>query len=182
MAFIILLVIIVALVIFAIGNYNKIQGLKNNLDEAQSQIDVQLKRRADLVPNLVETVKGYANFENKTLKDVVKYRNAMLSSSDMQDKMEANKQLSHSLSGIFAVAESYPELKANEGFTNLQEELTNTENKIGYARQLYNSCVNQFNKSISMFPNNILAGMFHFEKAEYLQITREDKKPVHVHF
>lgn len=179
----IIILIIIALLIFAIiSGYNSLQNLKTNIDEAESQIDVQLQRRADLIPNLVATVKGYADFESKTLREVISARNGLISGENLEEKMEANEKLNNQLSHMFAVAENYPDLKANQGFTSLQEELTNTENKIGYSRQLYNSCVGTYNRAILNFPKNIIANVFHFEKANYLKVEQDAKKPVKVQF
>lgn len=178
----ILLAIIVILAIIVASSYNKVQKMNNNIDEAESQIDVQLQRRADLIPNLVATVKGYAKFENKTLKDVISQRNSIVSADTIGEKLEADKKMTSQLSGIFAISEQYPDLKANQSFLNLQEELTATENKVGYSRQLYNSCVNTYNSAITTIPTNIIASLFHFNKREYLKADSEARKAVKVEF
>jgi LemA protein len=147
-----------------------------------SQIDVQLKRRFDLIPNLVETVKGYAKHEKGVLMEVTKARTAMMNAKGLKAKAEANNQLSATLKSLFAVAESYPDLKANQNFLQLQEELTGTENKISYARQHYNDIVMMFNNRTQMFPANVIAGMLGFTKRELFEAPEGEKKPVKVSF
>ena len=150
--------------------------------EAWSQIDVQLKRRNDLLPNLIETVKGYAKYEGDTLAKVTQLRQQVAQASSPAEAMAASDALSRQVAGIFAVAENYPDLKANTNFMQLQEELTNTENKISYARQLYNSVTSNYNVKLETFPTNVIAGMFGFKQAEFLQVPEEEKAVPKVDF
>lgn len=174
----IILLIIGGAAIFAIHAYNNIQKLNVNVDEAESQINVQLQRRADLIPNLVNTVKGYAKHEESTLKEITSLRNG-LTNGDLQSRITASQKLT---TQVMAVAENYPDLKANSNFNSLQEELTNTENKIGYARQLYNSTVGTFNRAIAMFPGNLIAGMMNVQKRDYLKVEAATKVAPKVEF
>ena len=177
--------VLAVIVLWAMFAYNGLVQQKNWVQEAWAQIDVQLQRRNDLVPNLVETVKGYAKHEQETLTQVIAMRNQIANmGSDVspQEKMEASNQLSGALKTIFALAESYPDLKANDSFLNLQEELTNTENKISYARQLYNSSVARYNISIQSIPTNIIAGFGGFTKEEMLETPVEARKVPEVKF
>jgi LemA protein len=170
----IVLGIIVILIIFVIGAYNGLVGLRNQVKNAWAQIDVQLKRRYDLIPNLVETVKGYAKHERETFEMVTKARNLAQQASGTAGVAERGKlegELGMALGRLLAVAEAYPELKASTNFLALQEELTSTENKISFSRQFYNDSVLQFNNKIQMFPSNIIAGMFNFKAAEPFQTT-----------
>ena len=181
----IILGIVAVLIIWAIASYNGLVQQKNWVKEAWSQIDVQLQRRNDLIPNLVETVKGYAKHEQDTLTQVIAMRNQianMGSNVSPQEKMDASNQLTGTLKTIFALAESYPELKANTSFLNLQEELTNTENKISYSRQLYNSSVAKYNISIQSIPTNIIAGFGGFTKEDLLETPVEARKVPEVKF
>lgn len=180
----IVLVIVIALVITYIVMYNGLQRAKVNTDEAWSQIDVQLQRRNDLIPNLVETTKGYAKHERETLDEVVGLRNKImqLPADAHQEKMEISNQLTDALKSIFALSENYPDLKASQEFSQLQEELTNTENKIAYSRQLYNSSVNNLNIKIETFPSNLVAKLHHFTKQQYLQTPDEEKTVPKVSF
>lgn len=181
---IILILILIGLIIWGITIYNKLQKLKVDVDESWSQIDVQLKRRNDLIPNLVETVKGYTKHESETLEGVVKLRNQLInvSSDDKEKAIDLSNQISQSLKSIFALSENYPDLKANTNFNKLQEELTNTENKISYSRQLYNSVVASLNKAIMVFPSNIIARIAHVEKATYLKTPEAEKEVPKVKF
>lgn len=163
---IVILVIIVALIIAIIALYNNLVQLRNRVDNAWSQIDVQLQRRLDLIPNLVETVKGYASHERGTFEAVTQARNAVMAAPTPEAKMEADNMLTGTLKSLFAVAEAYPDLKANTNFQQLQAELTNTEDKISYMRQSYNDTVLTYNNAIQTFPGNILAGMFGFTKRD----------------
>ncbi|MEW6109895.1 MAG: LemA family protein [Nitrospirota bacterium] len=160
--------------------YNSLIKLRVRVKNAWSQIDVQLKRRHDLIPNLVETVKGYAAHERKTLESVVKARAVAVNASDLKHKAQAENILTGTLRSLFAVTENYPELKADQNFLNLQEELTTTENKIAFARQYYNDEVMRYNTAIQTVPKNVIARMFTFRKAEFLEIEdpREKKAPV----
>ena len=185
MTTIIILIVIVLLVILYISLYNSLVKLKTYTQESWSQIDVQLKRRNDLIPNLVETTKGYAKHERETLSKVVELRNQMVAlpaDVDPQKKMELSNQLTDSLKSIFALAENYPDLKASQNFTQLQEELTNTENKIAYSRQLFNSSAAVYNQKLLTFPSNVVAKMHHFTKVNYLEIPAEEKEAPKVSF
>ena len=184
MAVWIIVILVVLIVIFYISAYNGLQKAKVNTEEAWSQISVQLKRRNDLIPNLVETVKGYAKHEKETLSKVVELRNQLtqLPADDHEGAMRLSNQITDSLKTIFALSESYPDLKANTNFANLQEELTNTENKIAYSRQLFNSSAAVYNKMLLVFPSNIVANIHHFTKVDYLEIPEEETKVPKVSF
>jgi len=173
------LVLIVALVI---GIYNRLVTLRNRVDNAWSQIDVQLRRRYDLIPNLVETVKGYAKHESETLEKVIKARQVAIDATSIKEQGEAENMLTSTLRSLFAVAEAYPDLKANQNFMMLQEELSGTESKIAYSRQFYNDSVMTYNTTTQTFPNNILAGMFGFTPRDYFEIEEAAKEPVKVQF
>lgn len=182
-----LLIVIVVLVILAliyISMYNGLQKAKVNTEESWSQIDVQLKRRNDLIPNLVETTKGYAKHEKETLAQVINLRNQLteLPADAHAQKMEVSNQLTDTLKSIFALAEAYPDLKANQEFTKLMEELTNTENKIAYSRQLFNSSAANFNQRLLTFPSNMVAKLHHFTKVDYLEVPTEEKEAPKVSF
>ena len=169
---IIIVVIVVLLILFVVLTYNGLVRTRNQIDNAYSQIDVQLKRRYDLIPNLVETVKGYAAHEKATFEAVTQARanaiNAQQGSSPAQ-QAQAENELSGALKSLFAVAEAYPDLKANQNFLNLQEELTSTEDRIAYSRQFYNDSVLGYNNRIQSFPGNLIAGMFNFPQREYFE-------------
>lgn len=184
MAVWIIAILVVLIVIFYISAYNGLQKAKVNTEEAWSQISVQLKRRNDLIPNLVETVKGYAKHEKETLSKVVELRNQLtqLPADDHEGAMQLSNQITDSLKTIFALSESYPDLKANTNFANLQEELTNTENKIAYSRQLFNSSAAVYNKMLLVFPSNIVANIHHFTKVDYLEVPEEETKVPKVSF
>ncbi len=175
------LVLLVA-VFAVIGIYNRLVTLRNRVDNAWSQIDVQLRRRYDLIPNLVETVKGYAAHEKETLERVIEARNSAMSAQGPAAQGEAENMLSGTLKSLFALAESYPDLKANQNFLMLQEELAGTESKIAYARQFYNDSVMSYNTATQTFPSNVLAGMFGFTLREYFEIEESAKEPVKVQF
>jgi len=162
------LVLIVGL--WLIGAYNGLVRRRIQTENAWSQIDVQLKRRHALIPNLVETVKGYAGHERQTLESVIKARQQAIDASGVADKAAAENLLTGALRQLFALSESYPDLKANQNFLRLQEELTSTENKIGYARQFYNDTVSQYNTAIQSFPTNVVAGVFHFQGREFFEV------------
>ena len=153
-----------------------------DIAEALSQIDVQLKRRTDLIPNLVETVKGYAKHEKELFEKIAEERAKLVSAKTVMDKSDANNKLSQTLKSILAIAENYPELKASENFLDLQEELTDTENKIAYARQFYNSNVLEYNTHLRIFPNVLIAKLFNFREEEFFGASEEEKKPVKVTF
>lgn len=165
-ALIIILVVIVILVIAIIGLYNNLVKLRNMVDNAWAQIDVQLQRRLDLIPNLVETVKGYATHESGTLEAVTQARSAVMNASTREEKMAADNILTGTLKSLFAVSEAYPDLKANVNFQQLQSELSNTEDKISYMRQSYNDTVMKFNTAIQTFPAVLIAGMMGFTKRD----------------
>lgn len=170
----IILAIIVILIIAVIGMYNSLVQSKIKVDNAWSQIDVQLQRRFDLIPNFVETVKGYMTHEKETFEKISSLRTSWANASSVSEKAELDNQLSTTLKTIMAVSESYPELKANQNFSELSEELRNTENKISFSRQFYNDAVTMYNTKIQVFPSNIIAGMFNF-KARDLFKTESDE-------
>jgi LemA protein len=178
----IILAIVVVLVIFVIMTYNSLVSLRNRIENAWAQIDVQLKRRYDLIPNLVETVKGYATHEQETLERVIQARNMAVSAEGVHDQAEAENMLTGALKSLFAVSEAYPDLKANQSFLQLQEELTGTEGRIAYARQFYNDTVYKYNTKIQSFPAVILANMFRFSEREYFEADDESRGPVDVQF
>ena len=180
--FIALIIVLVIVVGFVWYLYNSIIVAKMRVSESLSQIDVQLKRRADLIPNLVETVKGYATHEKELFEKVTKERASLVSAKGPAEKAEANSELSKTLKSIFAVAESYPDLKASQNFMELQEELSDTENKVAYSRQFYNSNVLDYNTKLTVFPNVFFAKLFNFKDAEFFGATEEEKKPVKVQF
>lgn len=177
-----LLVIVVLLIVWAISVYNHLVSLKMRVKNAWAQIDTQLKRRFDLIPNLVETVKGYAAHEQGTLEKVIAARNTYASATSVEDKAKANNELTSTLKSIFALGEAYPELKANENFLALQTELAGTEDKVAYSRQFYNDTVQMYNTAIMKFPNNILAGMFGYKEEPFFTIDDAEKEPVKVQF
>jgi LemA protein len=178
----IVLGVIVLLVLFLIGTYNSLIVLRTRIQESLSGIDVQLKRRADLIPNLVETVKGYAKHEKEVFENVTKARSALMSAQSLPDKAEANNQLTGALKSLFAVAEAYPALRASENFQDLQRQIGDTEDKVAYSRQFYNSNVMDYNAKIQMFPTSILANMFAFKSYDFFKASDEDKQDVKVKF
>ncbi len=175
-------IIAVVVVLFIILMYNSLIRLRNQVKNSWAQIDVQLKRRNDLIPNLVSTVKGYMKHEKTTLENITKARSAVLAAQSVEDTAKASNMLSQTLKSLFAVSENYPDLKANQNFLQLQEELTGTENKIAYARQHYNDIVMLFNTKIETFPNNMFAGMFHFTEEKQFEAAEEERKNVKVEF
>jgi LemA protein len=177
-ATIILIVLIVLAVVFLIGIYNRLQRLSVRANAAWSDIDVQLKRRHDLVPNLVNTVKGYAAHERETLESVIRARQQAIDAKSIQELAGAENMLTQALGRLFALSEAYPDLKANQNFMQLQEELTSTENKIGFARQHYNRSAGQYNETLVVFPNNIIAGMFNFESKPFFEIEDHTQREV----
>jgi len=178
-----LIAIVAVIVIFVIVAYNSLIVLRNRINNAESQIDVQLKRRYDLIPNLVETVKGYARHEKEVFENVTKARSALLKAKTMPQKAKASNMVTDALKTLFAVAENYPKLRANENFMMLQEELSGTESKIAYSRQFYNDTVLSYNNSIQRFPTNTIANMFNFKQREFFEIEEAiEKKPVKVKF
>ncbi len=176
-------IVIIAVIVFYIFlTYNSLISAKVKVSEALSQINVQLKRRTDLIPNLVETVKGYAKHEKELFENVTKARASLVSAKSLPDKAEANNQLSKTLKTLFAVAEAYPDLRASENFKELQQELEDTENKIAYARQFYNSVVMDYNTKLKVFPTILFANMLNFKPMEFFEIEENEKKPVKVKF
>ena len=175
-ALVLLLIIIVVVAFFVIGLYNRLVTYRNRCDNAWSQVDVQLRRRYDLIPNLVETVKGYAKHESTVFEKVTQARTAAINASTVKDQAQAENVLTGALKSLFAVAEAYPELKANQNFLMLQEELAGTEGKIAYARQFYNDMVMKFNMKQQIFPSNIIAKMFNFKEKEYFELEEPAAK------
>jgi len=175
---IILLVVIAVGVLFVISMYNSLVQLRNRVKNAWSQIDVQLKRRHDLIPNLLETVKGYMKHEREIMENITKYRSQAMDASTVGEKAQAEGLLSGALGQLRVQVENYPDLKANQNFLALQEELTSTENKISFARQSYNDQVLFYNNKIQMFPSNIIAGMFKFLQEEFFQVEDAKEKEV----
>jgi len=168
--------------LWAVTIYNGLIRLKNRVDEAWSDIDVQLKRRYDLIPNLVNTVKGYAAHEKEVFEKVTEARSRAMSANSTEDKAQAENMLSNTLKSLFAVAESYPDLKANQNFLELQRELTDTEDKIQAARRFYNGNVRDFNIKIEIFPNNLFAGILNFTKRQFFEAAGAEKEAVIVKF
>ena len=168
-ALIVIVVVVVLLLLYVIATYNGLVKLRNRVENAWAQIDVQLKRRLDLVPNLVETVKGYAAHERQTLDAVIQARNAGVAAQGPQQEAEASNMLTGALRQLFALSEAYPDLKANQNFLSLQEELTSTEDRISYARQFYNDSVLKYDNKLETFPSNTIAGMFGFKGREYFK-------------
>jgi LemA protein len=179
---IVLVVLVVLVGIYVLVTYNGLVSLRNRIENAWAQIDVQLKRRYDLIPNLVETVKGYATHERETLDRVIQARNAGMSANGVQDQAAAENMLTGALKSVFALSEAYPDLKANTNFLQLQEELTGTEGRIAYARQFYNDTVYRYNTKIQSFPANVLAGRFRFAEREYFRADDEARGNVNVQF
>lgn len=178
----VLLGVVFLAAIVVIGIYNKLARLVVRIDEAWSQIDVQLKRRADLIPNLVETVRGYASHEKEVFTKVTEARSALMSANTVQEAEEADLQLTSALKTLFAVAEAYPELKAQEGFINLQKELADTEDKVAYSRQFYNSVVRDYNSMVVVFPTSVIAGILGHSRKPFFEATEEERKNVKVDF
>ena len=172
----VLVVIVLGIVVWIVGAYNGLVRLRNQLENAWAQIDVQLKRRHDLIPNLVETVKGYAAHERGTLEAVTQARNMAIAAKGVAERAQAENALTGALKSLFAVAEAYPELKANQNFMRLQEELTSTENKVAFSRQFYNDSVMSYNTQIEVFPQNFIAGMFRFTRREFFEVKAEAER------
>ena len=177
-----ILVILVIVGIFVVSNYNALVTLRNRVKDQASQIDIQLKRRFYLIPNLMECVKGYMKHEKDTLEDIVKARNSFEKAGDLEGEVKADNQLTKAVTKLFALAEDYPELKANENFINLQEELSGTEDKVATARQFYSDTVLLYNNKIQMFPSNIVAKLFGFIEEKFFEATDEEKENVKVKF
>lgn len=178
MAFIIAAVIIALIIIWAIASYNSLVKLRNKGDEAESAIDAHLKERADLIPNLVETVKGYASHEAETLENAISARNR----ASGKDRASAENEISGVLGHLFAVAESYPDLKANQNFLDLQRQLSRIEEELRNARKYFNAIVREYNDKIMVFPSSLIASAFHFIKRDYYEVDDEDRKRVEVRF
>ena len=172
----IVLAVVVVVALFVIGIYNGIKRKQITAEQSWADIDVQLKRRYDLIPNLVNTVKGYASHERETFESVIKARQQAIDVSGVRDQAQAENMLTGALRQLFALAESYPDLKANQNFMQLQEELTSTENKIGFARQHYNRSSAQYNEAIAVFPANMIAGTFNFKEMEYFELEDEAQR------
>jgi LemA protein len=181
-ALVILIVLVVLVAIFAIGIYNSLVVKRNRVQNGWHQIDVQLKRRIDLIPNLVETVKGYASHEKAIFERIAEARSLAINAKGPAEAAAANNQLTDTLKTLFAVVENYPNLKANENFLKLQEELSGTENKIAFARQFYNDVVMDYNNAAQMFPSNIFAGMFNFKAAEFYTVPEAEREAPKVKF
>lgn len=182
MGWIIAIIILVVVAMWVISTYNNLVQLRNKVKNAFAQIDAQLQRRFDLIPNLVETVKGYAGHEKEVLENVTASRSGYMNATSNEQKMEMNNQLTSTLKTLFAVAENYPDLKANTNFMSLQEELSETEDKIVYARQFYNDAVTIYNNKIQMFPGNIIAGIFGFKEEALFNVTEDARKAPKVQF
>ena len=179
----IILIIVVLLILFIISVYNSLVTLRQRVKNAFGQMDVQLQRRFDLIPNLVETVKGYMTHESDTLAKVTELRTAWAGTKTVDEKAKLDNELSNTLKTIMAVAEAYPDLKANQNFESLQNELTETEDKISYSRQFYNDTVTKYNTKLELFPSNIVAGMFHFTAESLFEVdSAEARKNVKVDF
>lgn len=182
-ALLIFLIIIGAFLVFFIGIYNGLVRLRNRCENSWAQVDVQLRRRYDLIPNLVETIKGYAKHEREVFQNVTEARSKAINAGSVKEQGKAENMLAGTLKSLFAVAENYPDLKANQNFMMLQEELAGTESKIAYARQFYNDIVMRFNTKQQVFPSNIIANLFNFGEREYFEIDEaEAKEPVEVKF
>jgi LemA protein len=175
---VVLLIVVALLILFVIGIYNSLVGLRNQVDNAWSQIDVQLKRRHDLIPNLVETAKGYMMHERGTFEAITKARSQAMGAKTVAEAAKAEGTLTEALSKFMLVVENYPDLKANQNFLAVQEELSSTENRIAFARQNYNDQVLSFNNKTQMFPSNIVAGMFAFTKRDFFQLENAGEREV----
>ena len=182
MVWIILIIVVVLIIAWAFATYNKLVDLRNRVKDQWAQIDVQLKRRFDLIPNLVETVKGYAKHESETLEAVIQARNTYVSATTPEAQMKADGELEKAISKLFALSESYPELKANTNFQHLQQELTETESKIASARQFYNDTVLLYNNKVEMVPSNIIASIFKFKKETFFEANEAERENVQVKF
>ncbi len=173
---------LVLVALYVMSVYNMLVVIKTRIQEALSGIDVQLKRRADLIPNLVETVKGYAKHEKEVFENVTKARTAMMGATTVSEKAEADNMFTSALKSVFAVAEAYPQLMANQGFQDLQRQLEDTEDKVAYSRQFYNSNVMDYNQKIVMFPSNLVAMIFGFKQQEFFAATEQERENVKVQF
>ena len=182
MTWIVIGIIVGVLLLWFVSTYNSLVVLRNRVKDQWAQIDVQLKRRFDLIPNLVETVKGYAKHESETLENVVKARNTYLSAETPEGQIKADGELTQAISKLFALAESYPDLKANTNFIDLQNELSDTEDKIASARQFYNDTVLKYNNKVQMVPSNIVAGLCGFKQETLFEANEQEKQNVSVKF
>ena len=179
---IVLIIVIAILFFWVIGTYNSLVTLRNRVKDQWAQIDVQLKRRFDLIPNLVEVVKGYAKHEKSTFEDVVKARNTFSSATNKDDEIKANAELTKSISKLMMLVENYPELKANDNFMSLQNDLTDTENKISMMRQFYNDTVMNYNNKVEKIPSNIVANIFGFKGESFFEVNDDEKTAPKVSF
>lgn len=186
LSMIISIIAVIIIIVFLAGTiihmYNNLVGLRNRVKNSYAQIDVQLKRRNDLIPNLVETVKGYAGHEKEVLEEVTRARTGVMNASTVEDKSAADNQLTGALKTLFAVSENYPDLKANSNFQQLQTELSETEDKIAYARQFYNDVVMKYNNACEKFPTNLIAGTFKFTPEPFFEAPEEEKAVPEVEF
>lgn len=182
MGWIILIVVVVLILIYLMSTYNNLIQLRNRVRDGWAQIEVLLKRRADLIPNLVETVKGYAGHEKGTLEAVIEARNKAVSANSQEAEMKASGELTNALGRLFALAEAYPELKANTNFMDLQTQLKESEEKISYSRQFYNDTVMKYQNRIEMFPSNVVANLFNFKSEKFFEASEEDRKVPEVKF
>ncbi len=180
--YIIILIIVLLILGVVVGLYNSLVKLRNRVKNAWSQIDVQLNRRTDLIPNLVETVKGYASHERGVFERVTQARSAVMSAQTVKENQDANNMLTGALKSLFAVAENYPDLKANQNFLELQQQLAETEDKIAYSRQFYNDTVLMYNNKCQMFPSNLIASIFNFEEAEFFEVEESARSVPKVEF
>lgn len=179
----IILIVVIAIILYIISTYNGLKTLQKRVENGWSQIDVQLQRRFDLIPNFVETVKGYMKHESSTFEKIAELRTSWANSTTVSDKAQIDNQLSGALKTIMAVSENYPELKANQNFSELSEELRNTENKISFSRQFYNDTVTKYNTKLELFPSNIIAGIFNFKACDLFKVDNEEaRKNVKVDF
>lgn len=179
---IIVAAVVILLAFYVIGTYNNLVNARNKVNDQFAQIDVQLKRRSDMIPNLVETVKGYAKHEEKTLTEVIEARNKMATASGINEELEASNQVTSALNKLFALSEAYPDLKANSNFMSLQNDLKETEDKLSYARSFYNDTVLNYNNLREQFPSNIVAGIFKFEKIDFFKTDEKSKETPQVKF
>jgi LemA protein len=178
----IIIIVVVLILLYFLGVYNSLVDLKNKMKNSWAQIDVQLKRRFDLIPNLVETVKGYAKHESETLEKVISARNSYLSAAPGNEQVKANNELTGALNKLFALAESYPDLKANTNFLDMQSNLKDTEDKISYSRQFFNDSVLTYNNKVQMFPSSIIAKLFGFKPGTFFEASEEARENVKVKF
>ena len=178
----IIIILIIIVIVTIIHMYNNLVGLRNRVKNSYAQIDVQLKRRNDLIPNLVETVKGYASHEKGVLEEVTRARTGVMNATSVEEASKADNQLTGALKSLFAVAENYPDLKANSNFQQLQSELSDTEDKISYARQFYNDVVLKYNNACQQFPSSLLAGLFGFREETYFEAPAGEREVPEVKF